>query len=567
MIMRTEHPKPQFMRENWLCLNGEWEFETDPGISGEARRLYEVDAPFGRVINVPFCIESKLSGIEEKDFINSVWYRRKIEITEDQLKGRVLLHFGGADYETKVYVNGEESFSHKGGYVSFCGDITDLLKAGENVVTVHVLDDTRNDMIPSGKQCPWYKSSGCSYTRTTGIWQTVWLEFVPVTRIVKTRYETDPVSGTVNITATLTGKGTFRAEAFYEGRPVGAAETKSSGGAATVSISLSEIHPWEVGQGRLYDLVLTYGEDRVKSYFGLRTVALDGYRFLINGKSVFMRTVLDQGFYPDGIYTAPSDADLERDVDMSMEMGFNGARLHQKVVEERFLYHCDRKGYIVWGEFPDWGLTHSRPDGVYGILPEWLDEIERDFNHPSIIGWCPYNETWDDNERRPVVRDLVKLVWRATKATDPTRPVIDASGFCHVETDIFDVHDYEQNPDELRRHYESLPKDGTFIDKFSNRQEYKKGQPVFISEYGGMTLNTEEHTWGYSVMNDVEQFYKTYQGLTDALLDNPCICGFCYTQLTDVEQERNGVYYYDRRPKLDPERIRAINSRKAAIED
>ena len=165
------------------------------------------------------------------------------------------------------------------------------------------------------------------------------------------------------------------------------------------------------------------------------------------------------------------------------------------------------------------------------------------------------------------MRDLVKLVWRATKAADPTRPVIDASGFCHVETDIFDVHDYEQNPDELRRHYESLPVDGTFIDKFSNRQEYKKGQPVFVSEYGGMTLNTEEHTWGYSVMNDVEQFYKTYQGLTDALLDNPCICGFCYTQLTDVEQERNGVYYYDRRPKLDPERIRAINSRKAAIED
>ena len=567
MMMRTEHPKPQFMRDDWLCLNGEWEFETDPGVSGAARRLFEAGAPFGRVINVPFCIESKLSGIEEKEFINSVWYRRKIDVAADRLEGRVLLHFGAADYETVVYVNGKEAFSHKGGYVSFYGDITDLLREGENVLTVNVKDDTRSRMIPSGKQCERFNSAGCSYTRTTGIWQTVWLEFVPVTRIIKTRYVTDPVAGVVNITANLTGAGTFRAEAFYEGCPVGAAETKSSGGTATVSIALSEIHPWEVGAGRLYDLVLTYGEDRVKSYFGLRTVALDGYRFLINGKSVFMRTVLDQGFYPDGIYTAPSDADLERDVDMSIEMGFNGARLHQKIFEERFLYHCDRKGYLVWGEFPDWGLNHSYPDAVYGILPEWLEEVERDFNHPAIVGWCPFNETWNDGDGRPVFRDLLRLVYRATKAADPTRPVIDTSGAFHVETDIFDVHDYEQNPEELRRHYESLPKDGTFIDKFSDRQEYKKGQPVFVSEYGGMTLNTEEHTWGYSVMNDMEQFYRTYQGLTDALLDNPCICGFCYTQLTDVEQERNGVYFYDRRPKLDADRIRAINSRKAAIED
>lgn len=567
MIMRTEHPRPQFKRQDWVCLNGEWEFETDPGVSGYGRGLYETGATFSRVINVPFCIESKLSGIEEKDFINSVWYRRKITVTAEQLKKRVLLHFGAVDYEAKVYVNGEESFSHKGGYVSFRGDITDLLHEGENVITVNALDDTRDRMIPAGKQCSWYRSSGCSYTRTTGIWQTVWLEFVPETRIIKTRYETDPFSGVVNISANVTGRGVLRAEAFYEGRPVGEASAEAFGGSAALSIALTETHLWEVGHGRLYDLVLTYGEDRVESYFGLRSVAMDGYRFLLNGKSVFMRTVLDQGFYPDGIYTAPSDADLERDVDLSMAMGFNGARLHQKVFEERFLYHCDRKGYIVWGEFPDWGLCRSYPEAVYGILPEWLEEIERDFNHPAIIGWCPFNETWNDEDGRPVYLDLLRLVWKTTKAVDNTRPVIDTSGFRHVNTDIFDLHDYNQNPDELRSHYENLPVDGTLHDNFSDRQKYKKGQPVFISEYGGMTLTTEEHTWGYSVMSDVEQFYKTYQGLTDALLDNPCICGFCYTQLTDVEQERNGVYYYDRRPKLDPERIRAINSRKAAIED
>ena len=562
MDYRTEHPTPQFEREKWRCLNGVWDFEYDQGVSGEARGLHKPDAEYSLKINVPFCPESALSGIGNTDFINSVWYKRTVDISKDDLRNRVLLRFGAVDYEATVFVNGNEAFSHKGGYVGFSGDITDYLTEGENVITVRAIDDTRDRMIPSGKQCRWYRSSGCSYTRTTGIWQPVWLEFVPAARIIRTRYETDPESAVVNITATVSGAGTLRAEAFYEGRPVGEAETVTAGDSAVLSIKLSERHLWEIGHGRLYDLVLTFGEDRVRSYFGLRSVALDGYRFLLNGKSVFQRTILDQGFYPEGIYTAPSDAELAADIDRSMALGFNGARLHQKIFEERFLYHCDKKGYIVWGEFPSWGLEDNKSDTIYALLPEWLEEIARDFNHPAIIGWCPFNETDDDQ-----FSDLVRTVYRVTKAVDPTRPVIDTSGYVHVETDIFDVHDYEQNPETFREHFARFEKEGIITYAHSGSQSYPKGAPVFVSEFGGMTLSTGDRVWGYSLLNDEEQFYRNYKALVDVMLDNPCIMGFCYTQLTDVEQEVNGLYRYDRTPKYDAGRIRAINSRRAAIED
>ncbi len=550
------------MRENWRCLNGVWDFEYDQGKSGEARGMHLPDAEYSLRINVPFCPESKLSGIGNTDFINSVWYKRTVEISEGELKGRVILRFGAVDYEATVFVNGKEAFSHKGGYVGFGGDITDFLTPGENVLTVRAVDDTRSRMIPSGKQCPWYRSTGCSYTRTTGIWQTVWLEFVPAVRIINVKYDTDPESAVVIVRAAVNGAGTFRAEAFYEGRPVGEAETATDGGEAVLPIKLSERRLWEVGHGRLYDVVLTFGEDTVKSYFGLRSVALDGHRFLLNGKSVFQRTILDQGFYPDGIYTAPTDAELEADIDRSTALGFNGARLHQKIFEERFLYHCDRKGYIVWGEFPSWGLEDKQPDTIYAILPEWLEEIARDRNHPAIIGWCPFNETGDGQ-----YRDLIRAVYLMTKAADPTRPVIDTSGYVHVQTDIFDVHDYEQDPEKFRAHFERFADEGKFTYNHEYTQEYRKGQPVFVSEFGGMTLSTGDRVWGYSLLRDEEQFYRNYEALVNVMLDNPRIMGFCYTQLTDVEQEVNGLYRYDRTPKFDADRIRKINERPAAIED
>lgn len=566
MIYRTEHPKPQFERKNWQNLNGKWQFEFDHSVSGEARGLNEPNAEFSKVINVPFCVESDLSGIGYKDFINSVWYKKEITVSAEQLENLVFLHFGAVDYEAIIYVNGNKCLNHKGGYVSFKADITNYLNVGKNTITVNAKDDTRNRLIPAGKQSDKYESYSCFYTRTTGIWQTVWLEFVPKIHIESTKYVTDTENGTLNISAELKGKATFTAEAFYEGKSVGKAEVKSNGGFTNLTVNLSEIHLWEVGNGRLYDLVLTYGEDRVKSYFGMRSICFDGYKFLLNGKSVFQRLILDQGFYPDGIYTAPSDEELANDVKRSIAMGFNGARLHEKVFEERFLYHCDRLGYMVWGEYPNWGLDHTYADSIYGILPEWLEEINRDFNHPAIIGWCPFNETWDQNGRKQF-DDLLYNVYKATKSADPTRPCIDTSGNFHVITDIYDVHDYEQNPEIFNSHYASFVKEGTFHDTYGDRQHYE-GQPMFVSEYGGIRWTEDTSGWGYGEgPKTEEEFLTRLKGLTDCLLDNEKMFAFCYTQLTDVEQEQNGLYTYDRKPKFAPEIISKIFGRKAKIED
>jgi len=568
MVFRCEHPKPQFERENWLNLNGEWQFEIDNGNSGYERNLYRTDADFSSKINVPFCPESKLSGVGNVDFMHSVWYKREFDITENQMNDLVFLHFGAVDYEAIIYINGQKCFTHKGGYVSFQVDITDYVHVGTNTLTVNAIDDTRHRLIPSGKQSSSYLSQGCFYTRTTGIWQTVWLEYVPKTHIHSVKYTTNPNNASIHILANLCGSGTFSAEAFYNGKLVGKNSVASNGGVADLTISLSEKHFWEVGNGRLYDLVLTYGSDKVNSYFGLRSLQLEGNKFLINGKSVFQRLILDQGFYPDGIYTAPSDSELLGDIERSIAMGFNGARLHEKVFEERFLYHCDRMGYIVWGEYPNWGLDHSYADSIYAILPEWLEEIERDFNHPAIVGWCPFNETWDQC-RRKQIDDLLAIIYKVTKMADPTRPCIDTSGGCHVMTDIYDLHDYEQNPAVFANHYDPLGKDNdfTFDLAFPNCQHYDGKMPFFVSEYGGIAWNHRDG-WGYgNAPKTQEEFIERFRGLTNTLLDNPHMFAMCYTQLTDVEQEQNGLYSYDRKAKFDPEIIRSIVSCKAAIED
>ena len=566
---RCEYPKPQFEREHWLNLNGTWQFEIDNGKSGKARGLFEPGRALSGTIQVPFCPESRLSGVEHRDFMAAVWYKRTVKLSAEDLRGRVILNFGAVDYLTTVYVNGKPAGTHKGGYVSFSMDVTDYLLEGENEITVCAEDDVRSEVIPSGKQSVEYASQGCMYTRTTGIWQTVWMEFVPRERILSVRYLTDIRTGVLTLTAKTTGCGTLRAEAFWDGRSVGLAEAKTTGDTVTLSLRVPEVHLWELGKGCLYDLVLAFGEDRVKSYFAFREVGLCRGKFLLNGRVVFQRMVLDQGFYPDGIYTAPSDAELVGDIDRSMAMGFNGARLHEKVFEERFLYHADRMGYMVWAEFPNWGLDESRADAVYGFLPEWLEEIKRDFNHPSIIGWCPFNETRKLDRNPEFYRNFLSLVYHSTKALDPTRPVIDTSGGIHVETDIFDIHDYDQNPETLRASYARALTDGVLDGKFFlwDKQKYTLGQPLFMSEYGGTRWAPGEEGWGYGeAPKTPEEVIARIRGLTDALLDNPAMLGFCYTQLTDVEQEKNGLYTYDRRAKFDPAVIHAILSRRAAIE-
>ncbi len=572
MIPRSEHPKPQFMRESWMNLNGEWDFCIDNGRSGMARKFYEDSDAFRQKITVPFCVESSLSGIGCKDFMYGVWYKKEVELTAEQVNKRTVLHIGAADYKTRVFVNGTEMGTHEGGYVSFSFDISKAVQAGKNTLVIYCEDDTRCPMIPRGKQSEEYYSHSCDYTRTTGIWQTVWLEFTEKTFIESVKMIPDVQTASLTVEATLCGTADLSVSAAYEGREMGKAFVPAARGVVTFTLALKEAHLWEVGNGRLYDLSFTFGEDRVTSYFGLRSVCFDGYKFLLNGKSVFQRLVLDQGFYPDGIYTAPSDEALLNDIKLSKQFGFNGARLHQKVFEERFLYHCDKEGYLVWGEYPNWGLDHTRPESVYHILPEWLEEVKRDYNHPAIIGWCPFNETWDINGRRQY-DPLLSLVYRATKAADATRPCIDTSGNYHVETDIFDVHDYQQDPAILAESFADFAEKGEFQNHCNNRQSYPKGMPMFVSEYGGIKWSKTEGnersvSWGYGNAPVTEEEFKArYKGLTDVLLDNPCIFGFCYTQLTDVEQEQNGCYYYDRTAKFDTAFFCEVNSRKAAIEE
>ena len=574
-IPRPEHPNPQWERSCFYNLNGEWEFEIDNGESGEARKLYDAPHLAGK-ITVPFCPESTLSGVGNTDFMRAVWYRRTLSFTKEELEGnRVILHFGAADYATRIWIDGKRvGETHYGGYTPFSYDITEAIAEGENTLTVLCLDDTRSPAQPSGKQSEAYHSYGCFYTRTTGIWQTVFYEIVPENYLKRARFYPDAANGTLTVTAELFGRGDLSVEVFYEGRCVGTAEKKNVATTAALSITLAERHLWELGCGRLYDVILRFAGDEVKSYFGLRDIALEGKKFLLNGRSVFQRLVLDQGFYADGIYTAPTEAALIRDIQCAMEAGFNGARLHEKVFEPRYLYHADRLGFMVWGEYPSWGYDHSDIGKLSSFLPEWLDSVTRDFNHPSVIGWCPFNETWDVGaQKKRVDPALLRIVYAETKRCDPTRPCIDTSGNFHAVTDIYDVHDYGQDPAAFRARYDQAYLSGTVEENHHcvGRQSWDGKQPLFVSEYGGIgfCLQKEGDAWSYGqAAATLDEFYERYRALTHALLDNPCIMGFCYTQLTNVEQEQNGLYTYaDRAPKFDMSIIAAINRKHAAIED
>lgn len=568
-IPRAEHPNPQWERKEWLNLNGVWEFGFDFGNSAGDKKLYESDGPLEKSILVPFCPESRLSGIAYTDFINGVCYKRTFELSEDEASKRVVLNFGAVDYEAFIYINKKLVGSHKGGYSSFAFDISDYINIGENTVFVIVKDDVRSGLQPRGKQAVLYYSSVCDYTRTTGIWQTVWLEFTPKEYIKSVKYYPDVNNKSVTVVGEVCGKGVVSVKTSFEGTNTGSADAECSG-FFTLTVALSESHIWELGVGNIYDIELTFGDDSVKSYFGLRSIALENGKFMLNGKSVFQRLVLDQGFYQDGVYTAPSDDDLKKDIELSMNAGFNGARLHEKVFEPRFLYHCDKTGYMVWGEYANWGVDYKLPEATEIFINEWMEVVARDFNHPSIIGWCPFNETWGYIESRERNR-LLSTIYKYTKQFDVTRPVIDTSGNYHIITDIYDVHDYEQNPEVFKLHYDELFKSGKLFEGVNHENDITQthnGEPVMMSEYGGIQWNTDGNAgWGYGeACKTPDEFLQRYKGLTDALLDNPSMIGFCYTQLYDIEQEINGLYKYNREPKFDISFFKKVNERKAAIE-
>jgi beta-galactosidase/beta-glucuronidase len=577
---RAEYPRPNLVREqSWINLNGSWQFELDLSRSGRSRNLQSSRQLQGE-IQVPFAPESKLSGVGFLDFIPALWYRKDLSVPEHWQGRRTLLHVGACDYSATVFLDGKELATHCGGYTPFTVELTaGLAGRSEASLTIYAEDDVRSGSQAKGKQSHVYESVGWDYTRTTGIWQTVWLESVPNDYIRQVRITPQLQTGTVLVEVRCDGhllppEMRLRVTARADGQPTATVCVPCRSWSSSLQLSLDSVRPWSLEDPFLYDLEVRLEGcdgilDTVRSYFGMREISINGYALELNGKPVFQRLILDQGFYPHGIYTAATDEELRLDIELGQAMGFNGARLHQKVFEPRFLYWCDRLGYLVWGETPDWGLDVSRSAGLADFILNWIEQLERDYNHPSLVGWCPFNE--HDNRPNP---EAFRTLYRLTRAVDRTRPVIDTSGWMHVETDIYDVHDYTQNPAALEERYRPVSSgEGEIyrnLDIVAQNCEYKPGQPYFVSEFGGIWWNPGQvgkSAWGYGNFPATEEEFLTrFKGLVEVLLANPRMCAFCYTQLTDVEQEVNGLYTSDRKPKFDPDLIRAIVAQVAAIE-
>ncbi|WP_334075478.1 glycoside hydrolase family 2 protein [Paenibacillus sp. A14] len=576
-LVRNEYPRPQFVREAWISLNGEWDFDYDDNGTGEREAWYE-NHDFASKIIVPFCYQSKLSGIDDTGFHDTVWYRKVFSVPDTYRKGRLLLHFGAVDYEAKVWVNGKLVALHEGGHTPFHTDITDVLTEGDNTVIVKATDYSRDVTLPRGKQFWEEKSAGIFYTRTTGIWQSVWLEPVPETYIRRIRLTPDIdennialdvfLSGyrpgaLVNVKATITFKGEFVAEDMFS--------LKHESASRHIHLEDFNDHGlgrwWTPEKPNLYDLELTLSvdgvvADNVKSYFGMRKISIEDGKLLLNNRSYFMKMVLDQGYFPEGILTAPSDDDLRRDVELTKEMGFNGARKHQKIEDPRYLYWADRLGLLVWGEMAN-AYQFSEPY-VARMTQEWIQAVERDYNHPCIVAWVPLNESWgvpnilvDKQQQQHAL-----AVYHMTKSLDPTRPVISNDGWELVSTDLVTVHDYEWRREVLTERYAT--KDAALSAQPGNRWILVPGfpyagQPILVTEFGGISFKKNEwEGWGYSGAENEEDFAERLRNVVEPMRQSPVIQGFCYTQFSDVEQEINGLLTYDRKPKLPLETIRAI---------
>ncbi len=573
-VPRSEYPRPQLERSDWKNLNGEWSYTFDFGKSGKDRGLQNSKG-FDDKITVPFCPESKLSGVEHKDFIPAMWYHRKISIPEAWMDRDIMLNFGGVDYFCAVYVDGELAGRHWGGTSSFGIDITHFVNDGkEHDLVIRVEDDTRKGTQMGGKQSISYHSSGCNYTRTTGIWQTVWMEPIDRHGVESVYVVPDLDNSTFIVEPKMRhlAEGATVEVTVKDGSKIVSKTRKPVAANMKLDLPVKNPKTWSPESPFLYDIDIITRDasgkevDKVQSYAGMRKVHWADNIFYLNNEPYFLRLVLDQGFYPDGIWTAPSDDDLRRDIEMSMAAGFNGARLHQKVFEERFHYWADKLGYLTWGETSSWGAIVNNIETARNFLPEWTEIVVRDRNHPSIVAWTPFNETWE----RPAESDaamqhdrLITDAYNLTKKLD-YRPINDSSGHYHVITDLWTVHNYDQNPETFAQYFEI--KDGKYPQFDASREVTYGGQPFFIDEYGGIKwidgAQFANNSWGYGEgPKTLEEFYTRLENLTDVILAVPYMSGYCYTQLTDVEQEQNGIYNYDRSKKFDMDRINKIFSK------
>jgi beta-galactosidase/beta-glucuronidase len=596
-LPRPEYPRPQFCRSEWTNLNGEWAFAFDDEDAGIAQGWHRIPAenlrsggsPFDRRITVPFCYQSRLSGIGDTSFHDVVWYARTFTPPPPDVENqRLLLHFGAVDYRAAVWVNGTQVASHEGGHTPFCADVTPMVREGENVVVVRAEDPSRDVTIPRGKQYWREESEGIFYTRTTGIWQTVWLEPAGRRRIDGLRLTPDVDAAALDVEVAIEGfrlgltlrlaveHGGVRVLDDRVGLQSALVERRlpllTRGEPPTTPYPRLWAKPalWSPEEPSLYDLRLELLDaegqtlDTVDSYFGMRKIEVRNGKVYLNDRPYYQRLVLDQGYFPDSVLTAPTDEALRRDIELAKEMGFNGARKHQKVEDPRWHYWADRLGFLVWGEMAN--AYQYSPAYVRRITAEWQDAVRRDYNHPCIVAWVPLNESWGVPEVDADPRQIEHLLamYRLTRSLDRSRPVVSNDGWEHALTDLCTIHDY-RDAATLSRIYETAE---SAIAEPERRPVYAsghgyRGEPVLITEFGGIAFSSADpESWGYRIVSDAEELLERYGSLIATLLHCDVLQGFCYTQLTDVEQEINGLLTYDRRPKADLARIREITTAK-----
>lgn len=577
--LRTEYPRPQHVRPNWINLNGQWEFQFDDENEGLALKWSQGQVPFSRTIQVPFSFQSKLSGIADSEFHDIVWYRKELEIPDSFLKKRVLLHFGAVDYEATVWVNGQQVAFHEGGHTPFFADITDALTDKGNRIVVRAVDYSKDVTLPRGKQYWLRDSASIFYTRTTGIWQTVWMEAVDDIHLEKVRFTPHLDTNEIEIDAYLHGNISdkmidLKVDITFQGQPVASDSYSIRSNLTKRTIGLEDFNDhglgrwWSPENPSLYDIRFTLlqdgqGIDEVASYFGMRKISIEDGKLSLNNRPYQMKLVLDQGYFPDGNLTPPSDEAMRRDIELTKEMGFNGARKHQKIEDPRYLYWCDKLGLLVWGEAPN-AYQYSN-EYVRKFTKEWQEVLERDYNHPSIVVWVPLNESWgvpniliDKGQQQHAL-----TMYYLTKSLDPTRPVVSNDGWEMVETDLYNIHDYEWREEVLSERYGSIA--AAITARPANRElsvggYAYSGQPILITEFGGIAYKKSDwEGWGYSGADNDEDFIAKLEAVIKPLRLSNAVQGYCYTQLTDVEQEINGLLTYDRQPKVSLAVIRAIN--------
>jgi beta-galactosidase/beta-glucuronidase len=585
------HPRPQLTRARWIGLDGAWEFAYDDDACGLDERWQDRPEVFTRTIQVPYPPESPASGIGDTSFHAIVWYRRTFLVADEDAGKRLILHCGAVDYAAQVWVNSKLVATHEGGHTPFSADITTALQlAGEQVIVIRAEDGPEDLTQPRGKQDWQEPPHNIWYHRTTGIWQSVWLEPVSSTHITQIRLTPDLSNGLLSFTITLAREedeplhlrmqldlhGTKLADDMYL-----MSGTELKGHIAfdpAMMVNGGEALLWSPGNPNLVDVTLTLlaGErviDEVRSYTGIRSASASNGHFLLNGQPYFLRLVLEQGFWPQTYLAAPDDDALRREVEMIKEMGFNGVRIHQKIEDPRFLYWCDRLGLSVWGEMAN--AYMFTPQAVVRFTREWIEVVNRDYNHPCIVAWVPFNESWGipDVAHDEAQRHYVQALYHLTKTLDSTRPVIDNDGWEHSVSDIFGIHDYSFNGSILRDRYGSLeavertlrevqPGDHSLLLPGYQREE----QPIMLTEFGGIEYHADGDGphFGYGTVSDRESLLDKYRELIDAIVSSPAIAGFCYTQLTDVEQETNGLLTANREPKLNPSDVRAITTQVSA---